>query len=194
MRISDWSSDVCSSDLLANVQTRAELQADGSWRVSGQKSWTSLAHESNWLCVLARSTPGTKGNKGLIFLLLPLDQPGIEIRPIRQMSGGAEFNEVFFDKAVAAAEHVVGKPGEGWKVAMGLLEAERGVSTLGQQMHFAHELERVMGALRMRGREADPSLRQRLAQAWSGLRVMRYNALRMLADDGALGQIGRAHV
>src|SRR3546814_6855266 len=110
MRISDWSSDVCSSDLLANVQTRAELQADGSWRVSGQKIWTSLAHESNWIFVLARSTPGTKGNKGLIFLLLPLDQPGIEIRPIRQMSGGAEFNEVFFDKAVAAAEHVVGKP------------------------------------------------------------------------------------
>src|SRR3546814_8523860 len=124
MRISDWSSDVCSSDLLANVQTRAELQADGSWRVSGQKIWTSLAHESNWIFVLARSTPGTKGNKGLIFLLLPLDQPGIEIRPIRQMSGGAEFNEVFFDKAVTAAEHVVGKPGVGWKVAMCLLESE----------------------------------------------------------------------
>src|SRR3546814_17793274 len=68
---------------LANVQTRAELQADGSWRVSGQKIWTSLAHESNWIFVLARSTPGTKGNKGLIFLLLPLDQPGIDRKSTR---------------------------------------------------------------------------------------------------------------
>src|SRR3546814_18694976 len=90
------------------------------------RTMSSLAHESNLIVVLARSKKGTKGNKGLIFLVLALDQPGIEIRPIRQMSGGAEFNEVFFDKAVAAAEHVVGKPGEGWKVAMGLLEAERG--------------------------------------------------------------------
>src|SRR3546814_11002476 len=127
MRISDWSSDVCSSDLLANVQTRAELQADGSWRVSGQKIWTSLAHESNWLFVLARSTPRTKGNKGLIFLLLPLDQPGIEIRPIRQMSGGAEFKEVFFDTTVAAPEHVGGKPAQAWKVTMDLIEAARGL-------------------------------------------------------------------
>lgn len=172
---------------LANVQTRAELQDDGSWQVSGQKIWTSLAHESEWIFVLARCEPGSKGNKGLIFLLLPLAQPGIDIRPIRQMSGGAEFNEVFFDKAVAAAGHVVGKPGEGWKVAMGLLEAERGVSTLGQQMHFAHELDLVIDAMRASGRDTDAQLRQRLAQAWSGLRVMRYNALRMLADDGGIG-------
>lgn len=172
---------------LANVQTRAEQQADGSWQVSGQKIWTSLAHESDWIFVIARCEPGTKGNKGLIFLLLPLDQPGIEIRPIRQMSGGSEFNEVFFDKAIAAAEHVVGKPGEGWKVAMGLLEAERGVSTLGQQMHFSHELELVVRALHACGRHADPSLRQRLAHAWCGLRVMRYNALRMLAGDSGMG-------
>lgn len=172
---------------LANVQTRAEPQEDGSWQVSGQKIWTSLAHESDWIFVLARCEPGSKGNKGLIFLLLPLDQPGIEIRPIRQMSGGSEFNEVFFDKAVAAAEHVVGKPGDGWKVAMGLLEAERGVSTLGQQMHFAHEFELVIDALRAQHRDSDAQLRQRLAQAWSGLRVMRCNALRMLADGGALG-------
>ncbi|MGH8444133.1 MAG: acyl-CoA dehydrogenase family protein [Solimonas sp.] len=172
---------------LANVQTRAEQQADGSWRVTGQKIWTSLAHESEWIFVIARCEPGSKGNKGLIFLLLPLAQPGIEIRPIRQMGGGSEFNEVFFDGAVAAAEHVVGKPGEGWKVAMGLLEAERGVSTLGQQMHFTHEFALVVQAARATGRDRDPQVRQRLAQAWSGLRVMRYNATRMLADGAALG-------
>lgn len=172
---------------LANVQTRAEQLADGSWRVSGQKIWTSLAHESDWIFVLARCEPGSRGNKGLVFLLMPLRQPGISIRPIVQMGGGAEFNEVFFDNAVAAAEHVVGAPGEGWKVAMGLLEVERGVSTLGQQMHFAHEFALIVQAAKNNGRDRDPQVRQRLAQAWSGLRVMRYNAMRMLADGAQLG-------
>ncbi|WP_366512204.1 acyl-CoA dehydrogenase family protein [Stagnimonas aquatica] len=175
---------------LANVQTRCWQEADGSWRVQGQKIWTSLAHESEWIFVLARSEPGSKGNKGLSFLLLPLDQPGIEIRPIRQLGGGSEFNEVFFDGAKAEAAHLVGKPGEGWKVAMGLLEIERGVSTLGQQMHFLHELERVVAAARQRGLDRDPFVRNRIAAAWGGLKVLRYHALRMLASDDQLS-LGR---
>lgn len=166
---------------LSNVQTRCEPQPDGSWKVYGQKIWTSLAHESDWIFVLARGEPGTKGGKGLCFLLMPLKQPGITIRPIRQMTGGREFNEVFFDGAVAAADDVVGGAGNGWKVAMGLLEAERGVSTLGQQLRFAHELELVIAAARGNGAARDPAVRQRIAQAWIGLRVLRYNALRMLA-------------
>jgi alkylation response protein AidB-like acyl-CoA dehydrogenase len=174
---------------LANVQTRCWQEADGSWRVQGQKIWTSLAHESEWIFVLARCEPGSKGNKGLAFLLMPLKQPGIEIRPIKQLGGGSEFNEVFFDGAVAQADHIVGAPGEGWKVAMGLLEAERGVSTLGQQMHFAHEVELVVDAARACGRVDDAQVRQRLAHAWSGLRVMRYNALRMLSGEQT--QLGR---
>ena len=168
---------------LANVQTRCWQEADGTWRVQGQKIWTSLAHESDWIFVLARCEPGSKGNKGLAFLLLPLDQPGVEIRPIRQLGGGSEFNEVFFDGAVAQADHIVGAPGDGWKVAMGLLEAERGVSTLGQQMHFTHELALVIEAAKRNGRSADPAIRARIAQAWCGLRTMRYNALRMLAGE-----------
>ncbi|TAM12663.1 MAG: acyl-CoA dehydrogenase [Nevskiaceae bacterium] len=166
---------------LANVQTRAEQQPDGSWRVSGQKIWTSLAHESDWIFVLARCDRESKRSKGLVFLLMKLDQPGIEVRGIRQLGGGREFNEVFFDNAVAQAGHVVGAPGDGWKVAMGLLAAERGVSTLGQQMHFAHELELVLEAARRNGASDDPLLRDRIARAWMGLRVMRHNALRMLS-------------
>lgn len=166
---------------LSNVQTRCEQQPDGSWRVYGQKIWTSLAHESDWIFVLARAEPGSKGGKGLNFLLMPLKQPGITVRPIRQMTGGREFNEVFFDGAVAAADDVVGGPGNGWKVAMGLLEAERGVSTLGQQMRFAYELDLVIKAARRNGTARDPAVRERIARAWMGLRVMRYNALRMLA-------------
>lgn len=175
---------------LANVQTRCWQEADGSWRVQGQKIWTSLAHESDWIFVLARCEPGSKGNKGLAFLLLPLDQPGIEIRPIRQLSGGAEFNEVYFDAAVADKDHLVGAPGEGWKVAMGLLEIERGVSTLGQQMHFAHELDLIIAAAKRNGRALDADIRERIARAWSGLRVMRYNALRMLAPSEGGASLG----
>src|SRR5204862_8283446 len=101
---------------LSNVQTRAELQADGTWRIHGQKIWTSLAHESDWIFVLARSEPGSKGGRGLSFFLLPLKQPGITVRGIRQLTGSSEFNEVFFGGAVACAEDVVGGPGNGWKV------------------------------------------------------------------------------
>jgi alkylation response protein AidB-like acyl-CoA dehydrogenase len=165
---------------LANVQTRAQAQADGSWKLHGQKIWTSNARDSDWIFVLARCEPGSRGNKGLIFLLLPLAQPGIDIRPIRQLGGGEEFNEVFFDGAIASGADVVGAPGEGWKVAMGLLEAERGVSTLGQQMHFAHELQLIVDVARANGRSSDALIRDRIAHAWCGLRVMRYNALRML--------------
>ncbi len=166
---------------LANVQTRCVQQADGSWRVQGQKIWTSLAHESDWIFVIARSEEGSKGNKGLAFLLMPLKQKGITIRPIKQMNGGTEFNEVFFDDAIAAKDDIVGAPGDGWKVAMGLLEAERGVSTLGQQMRFTYELELVIAAARRRGLADDALIRDRIARAWIGLRVMRYNALRMLS-------------
>lgn len=175
---------------LANVQTRCWQEADGSWRVQGQKIWTSLAQESDWIFVIARSEPGSKGNKGLSFLLLPLQQPGIEIRPIRQLGGGSEFNEVFFDGARAEAQHLVGAPGEGWKVAMGLLEIERGVSTLGQQMHFQHELEQIIAAAQQRGLVQEPAIRSRLVQAWHGLKVLRYHALRMLGSDDALS-LGR---
>lgn len=174
---------------LANVQTRA-VQDDGSgdWLVHGQKVWTSWALESDWIFVLARSEPGSKGHKGLTFLLMPLDQPGIEIRPIKQLTGGSEFNEVFFDGARAKAGDIIGKPGEGWAVAMALLAFERGASTLGQQMHFTQELELVIQLSRQNGAARDPHLRSRIAQAWSGLRVLRYNALRMLSgpQDGRL--------
>ncbi|MGC7403063.1 acyl-CoA dehydrogenase family protein [Pandoraea pneumonica] len=178
---------------LANVQTRARRdEATGNWIVDGQKVWTSLAHESQWVFALARCEPGSVGHKGLIFLLMPLDQPGIEVRPIRQMTGTSEFNEVFFDGAVAAADCVVGAPGEGWQVAMGLLGFERGLSWIGQQMHFEHQLQLICDAARANGADRRPALRERIAQAWMGLKVMHYNTLRTLSagGDGSLAREG----
>ncbi|MEU6224795.1 acyl-CoA dehydrogenase family protein [Streptomyces sp. NPDC047042] len=174
---------------LAGVSTRAERAADGSYRITGQKIWTSLAHEADWCFVLARTEAGSVRHRGLSFLLVPMDQPGrIEVRPIRQMTGTSEFNEVFFDGAHARAEHLVGGEGNGWNVAMSLLGFERGVSTLAQQIGFAGELERVVRAAVDSGAAVgDPVLRERLVRQWAELRVMRWNALRTLGSSGDFG-------
>ena len=174
---------------LANIKTRASFdEGSGQWLISGQKVWTSLAHESDWCFVLARTEPGSVGHHGLSFLLVEMDQPGIRVQPIRQLTGTSEFNEVFFDQARACAGNLIGQPGDGWKIAMALLGFERGVSTLGQQMQFQNELDEVVRIATANGAAQDPVLRQRIAQAWSGLRVLRYNSLRMLSgvQDGSL--------
>ncbi|MEU0075529.1 acyl-CoA dehydrogenase family protein [Streptomyces sp. NPDC006332] len=175
---------------LAGVRTAAVREPDGThYRITGQKIWTSLAHEADWCFVLARTEPGSRRHHGLTFLLVPMDQPGrIEVRPIRQLTGTSEFNEVYFDGARARAEHVVGAEGDGWRVAMGLLGFERGVSTLAQQVGFAQELGRVVRTAVATGAVHDPVIRERLVRQWAELRVMRWNALRTLggsADAGA---------
>lgn len=172
---------------LANVKTRAVLQ-NGQWRISGQKVWTSLAHESEWCFVIARTTPGSVGHQGLSFLLVPMRQAQVTVRPIEQLTGTSEFNEVFFDEALTDGANILGAPGDGWKIAMALLGFERGVSTLGQQMLFHNELEEIIRIARANGAARDPLLRQRIAEAWGGLRILRYNSLRMLsgAQDGSL--------
>ncbi|MFJ7271078.1 acyl-CoA dehydrogenase family protein [Streptomyces sp. NPDC099050] len=178
------------SDLAGIRTTAVRDAADGLLRVTGQKIWTSLAQDADWCFVLARTEAGSVRHRGLSFLLVRMDQPGkVEVRPIRQMSGTSEFNEVFFDGAVAA--EVVGGEGNGWSVAMGLLALERGVSTLVQQIGFAAELERVVRAYVDAG-AGDPVLRERLVRQWAELRTMRWNALRTLgsANAGANGAAG----
>jgi alkylation response protein AidB-like acyl-CoA dehydrogenase len=172
---------------LANVKTKARLdESTGKWIINGQKVWTSLAHESDWCFVVARTDPDSVAHKGLGFFLVSMHQPGVTVRPIEQLTGTSEFNEVFFDDAVA--DDILGAPGEGWKVAMALLGFERGVSTLGQQMLFQNELDDIVRIAKNNGAAKDPVLRQRIAEAHTGLRLMRYNAMRMLSgsDDGAL--------
>jgi alkylation response protein AidB-like acyl-CoA dehydrogenase len=174
---------------LANVKTKAHFDdAQGKWVLNGQKVWTSLAHESEFCFVIARTDPASKGQKGLGFFLVKMDQPGVTIRPIPQLTGTSEFNEVFFDDAVCDADDIVGEPGDGWKVAMGLLGFERGVSTLGQQMLFQSELDEVVRIAKRNGAADDPAIRQRLADAHIGLRIMRYNSMRMMSggEDGSL--------
>ncbi|WP_411157241.1 acyl-CoA dehydrogenase family protein [Nocardia terpenica] len=164
---------------LAAVTTAARRDGD-DWVVTGQKIWTSLAHLADWCFALCRTESGSTRHHGLSYLLIPMRQPGIRVRPIVQLTGTAEFNEVFFDEARTAADLVVGAPGEGWRVAMGTLTFERGISTVGQQIRFARELANLEAVAKSTGALDDPVLAERIDRAWVGLRVLRAHALRTL--------------
>jgi alkylation response protein AidB-like acyl-CoA dehydrogenase len=175
---------------LASVRTKAVLvkgegevgggEMGGDWVVDGQKIWTSHAHQADWIYVLARTDPAAVGHRGLSVLLVPMRQSGIEVRPIRNMAGTAEFNEVFLAGARTDASLVVGEVHQGWKVAMSTLEHERGVAMLGYQNKFESEFAAALTAAHERGTIADAVLRHRLVDSFIGLNVMRYLTLRTL--------------
>nr|WP_221332839.1 acyl-CoA dehydrogenase family protein [Nocardia transvalensis] len=164
---------------LAAVTTSARRDGD-EWAINGQKIWTSLAHVADWCFAICRTEPGSSRHHGLSYLLVPMKQPGIEVRPIIQLTGTAEFNEVFFDNARTEADLVVGEPGDGWRVAMGTLTFERGISTVGQQIRFARELADLEVVAKDNGALDDPVIAARIDQAWVSLRVLRAHALRTL--------------
>jgi alkylation response protein AidB-like acyl-CoA dehydrogenase len=171
---------------LANVKTRAILDGD-EWVVNGQKVWTTLAHHSDWIFAVCRTDPDAPKHKGLSFILLPMDQPGIEVKPLKQLTGSAEFNEVFFTDARTSADLVVGSVNEGWKVAMGTLGFERGTAFLAQQLHFQHECEQVIDYAKKHGLSNDAIVRQKLADAWIGVQIMKYNGFRSITKMLATG-------
>jgi alkylation response protein AidB-like acyl-CoA dehydrogenase len=178
---------------LANVATTAVLDGD-QWVINGQKVWTSLAHWAQWCFVVARTEKGSTRHAGLSYLLVPLDQPGVDVRPIVQLTGDSEFNEVFFDDARTDADLVVGSPGDGWRVAMGTLTFERGVSTLGQQIVYARELNSVVELAKQTGAADDPLIRERLTRSWAGLRAMRSYALATMDVEGGGQAAGKDNV
>ena len=171
---------------LAAVATTA-VPGGGPWVITGQKVWTSLAHVADWCFVLARTEPGSRRSAGLSYLLVPMRQPGVTVRPIRQLTGTSEFNEVFFDGARTELGHVVGAPGDGWRIAKATLEFERGVGMLGQQVGFRRELEELVELARRTEAGDDPLIRDRLARAWVGLEVIRAYALDTLGESAGTG-------
>ncbi|ABV87496.1 acyl-CoA dehydrogenase family protein [Shewanella pealeana] len=177
---------------LANVHTKAKFDDEtGQWLISGQKVWTSLAHESHYCFVVARTDPKSVGQKGLGFFLVNMEQPEVDVRPIAQMTSTSEFNEVFFDDAVCSSDDLVGQCGDGWTIAMSLLGFERGISTLGQQMLFTNEFNDIVNAARANGSADDPIIRQRISDAYIGLKIMRYNSMRMLSDSNVDGDLSK---
>ncbi|MBE9375499.1 acyl-CoA dehydrogenase family protein [Saccharopolyspora sp. HNM0983] len=171
---------------LAAVSTAAELDGD-RWVVHGQKVWTSLAQHADWCFAVVRTEPGSSRHAGLSYLLIPMDQPGVQVRPIVQLTGTSEFNEVFFDGATTAADNVVGEPGQGWRVAMGTLGFERGIGTVDQQVVFRRELAAITELAESNGAAQDPVLRDRIDRAHIGLEALRCTVLRMLCGDTPAG-------
>ena len=164
---------------LANLQTRAVRQGD-HYVVTGQKVWTSMAHVADWCFLLARTDPQAPKHKGISFLLVDMRTPGITVRPLRQMTGEAEFNEVFFDQVRVPVENLVGRENEGWAVAITTLAWERDLLTFIRQISLRNALQRLVRLVRERGRGADPIVRQKLAALWIGEQALQLNAYRSL--------------
>ncbi|HZQ27939.1 MAG TPA: acyl-CoA dehydrogenase family protein [Acidimicrobiales bacterium] len=166
---------------LASLKCRAELDGD-EWVINGQKVWTTQAQYADYVFLLARTDPEAPKHAGISYLLVPMDQPGVEVRPIQQVDGSAEFNEVFFDNARCPRENVVGGVNNGWKVAMTTLGFERGTSATTGHRRFQKELDEIIEKARKNGKASDPLVRQGLAKAWSKVKIMEINGLRTLSD------------
>jgi alkylation response protein AidB-like acyl-CoA dehydrogenase len=180
---------------LASLQTRAVLDGD-EWVINGQKVWTSFAHYADWCFVLARTDPKAPKHKGITFFLVPMNSPGVTVRPLVQLNGNRDFNEVFFDDVRIPKENVVGGVNNGWKVAMSTLGFERGTLALGRQVRFQQELDemaRVSATIRTPDGSLaidNPYYRQRLAQMQAEVRIFRYLCLKtisQLLNEGKLG-------
>jgi alkylation response protein AidB-like acyl-CoA dehydrogenase len=182
---------------LGSLGLRAELDGD-QWVLNGQKIWTSSGHLADHIFTLARTDPDAPKHKGISFLLVDMRQPGIEVRPIKMISGESEFNEVFYTDAVVSKGDVVGGVNNGWAVAMTLLGFERGESAATMPIRFEEELERLVRLAKERGLSDDPIIRQRLAWCHSKVQIMRYNGMRTLTKflaghhpgpDGAVSKL-----
>lgn len=164
---------------LAALKTSAVLDGD-EWRINGQKIWTTQAQYADYVFLLARTDPTAPKHAGISYLLVPMRQPGVEVRPITQISGSAEFNEVFFTDARCPKDNVVGGVNNGWNVAMTTLGFERGTSATTGYRRFQKEWEQVLDTVRAKGRAGDALVRQELARAWSTVKIMQINGYRSL--------------
>jgi alkylation response protein AidB-like acyl-CoA dehydrogenase len=174
---------------LAGLRTRAERHGD-EWALDGQKIWQTRAREANWIFVLARTDPDAPKHKGLTFFLVPMEQPGVEVQPIRMIGGAADFNAVFFTGARTSADNVVGEVNGGWAVANSVLGLERGDEAATNPVLFRAEFDRLVEMARRLGRLDDPVIRDRIADAYVRVETMRYLGLRILTGVLTTGVLG----
>ncbi|UJA21306.1 acyl-CoA dehydrogenase [Thermoleophilia bacterium SCSIO 60948] len=174
---------------LASLKTRAR-KVDGGWRVSGQKVWTTFAHESKWCMLVARSDTEAPRHKGLTYFICDMDQAEIEVRPLRQITGESEFNEIFLDEAWVPDENVIGGVGNGWTVAITTLMHERAGlgAALGTQL--GTDLAELIDLIRERGLASDPLIRDRVARLKIGAEALRLGNMRALSSQMKIGVPG----
>jgi len=165
---------------LASLKTTAILDGD-EWIINGQKVWTTQGHHANYCFLLTRTDPDASKHKGISYLLVPMKQPGVEVRGITQPDGTAEFCEVFFDNARCPKDNVVGGVNNGWKVANSTLAFERGMSATTGYRRFEEEYRLMVAAATVNGTIADPGIRQRLAEYYTRIQILKINGLRSLS-------------
>jgi alkylation response protein AidB-like acyl-CoA dehydrogenase len=171
---------------LASLKTKA-VHDNGGWRVTGQKVWTTYAHEAKWCMLLARSEPDAPKHKGLTYFICDMEQDEIEVRPLRQITGEAEFNEIFLEGAHVPDENLVGGEGNGWNVAITTLMHERAGLGAASAITVRRELDELIAVINERGLADDPLIRQRIAEVKIGVEALRLGALRALTQQMKVG-------
>jgi alkylation response protein AidB-like acyl-CoA dehydrogenase len=164
---------------LASLRTRATLDGD-EWVIDGQKIWMTMGTKADWLYVLCRTEPGSTRHQGLSLLMVPVDQPGVDVRPIRNLAGEADFAEVFLTGARTAGDNVVGPVGEGWRVGMGALTVERGALMMPSQLRYRYQIEQALDMARTVGVPA--GLRDALVDSWIAVRLVLENNARTIEE------------
>ena len=171
---------------LASLKTRA-VKENGGWRVTGQKVWTTLAHTSKWCMLVARTDTEVAKHKGLTYFICDMEQDEIEVRPLRQITGEAEFNEVFFEGAYVPDENVMGGVGNGWMVAITTLMNERAGLGASAAVSLRRDLDALISAVNDEGLGGDPVIRQKIATMHSGIEALRLGAMRALTSTMKTG-------
>jgi alkylation response protein AidB-like acyl-CoA dehydrogenase len=176
---------------LASLQTRAERDGD-AWRITGQKLWTSYARFANWCILLARTDRSAPKHRGITLFLMPMDASGITIRPLRQITGRREFNELFLDGVTVLDTLRLGAVNDGWRVATGVLGFERATNRLYRHARFVHELNALIALARTTDAQklADPTVRRRLAALHAELEIVRLLNLRIVSRIANGARIG----
>ena len=171
---------------LASLKTKA-VRENGAWKVTGQKVWTTYAHEAKWCMLLARSDTDAPKHKGLTYFICDMEQDGIEVRPLRQITGEAEFNEIFLEGAQVPEENVVGGEGNGWNVAITTLMHERAGLGAASAISVRRDLDELIELIKERGLADDPLIRQRIAELKIGVEALRLGAMRALTQQMKIG-------
>jgi alkylation response protein AidB-like acyl-CoA dehydrogenase len=183
---------------LASLKTRAVRHGD-EWVVTGQKVWTTMAHQSKWCMLVARTDPEAPKHRGLTYFLMDMEQDAIEVRPLVQITGEAEFNELFIEEARIPHGNIVGGENNGWAVAITTLMHERAGLAFALQVQVQIALRELMAEVRDAGLADDPVIRQRLGQLYVEAQVLRLNAYRGLTATmkrgapGPEGSLGKWH-